>query len=211
MGGRRQRLLFPFKPPDKCLFETRLYKNGIYLIAGVDEAGRGSLAGPVVAASVVLPKGLDIKGLDDSKRVEPKKRIELFERILSEALSYGVGIVGPGTIDEINILQATRRAMKLAVDYMGLRPEYLLVDGNQPIETDIPQKVVVKGDARSVSVAAASIVAKVIRDRMMTKLEESYPMFSFSIHKGYGTETHLKELKAHGPTPVHRKSFNINF
>lgn len=204
---RRQRLLFELPKINQVYFESRLYKQGIKYIAGVDEVGRGALAGPVVAASVVLPKEIEIEGIDDSKRIAPKRREELYERIIAEAICYGVGIVGPSEIDKINILEATKKAMCLAVEALDPQPQHIFIDGNQPIKIGIPQTVIVKGDMRSVSVGAASIVAKVTRDRMMAEHEERYPGFSFSVHKGYGTRRHIEELHRFGATKIHRLTF----
>lgn len=205
----KQKLLISLPPIDQTYFETRLYKEGINCIAGVDEVGRGCLAGPVVAASVILPRDCKIDGINDSKKLSPKKRDKLFDIILSEAVAYSIGVVDHSEIDEINILQASLKAMKIAVESLALKPQYLLIDGNQPLQDiNISQKIIVKGDVRSITVGAASIVAKVTRDRMMTELEKKYPSFKFSVHKGYGTKLHLDELKKHGPTPIHRMTFS---
>jgi len=192
---------------DQRYFEEQLYGEGVENIAGVDEVGRGCLAGPVVAASVILPPRCDIQGINDSKLLSPKKREGLYSEITSCALAYGMGEVCSDEIDKINILEATLKAMRISVDGLKVRPGYLLVDGRQSIDIDVPQRVIVKGDMRSISVGAASIVAKVARDRMMCEFEKLYPGFSFSVHKGYGTKLHLAELKKNGPTPIHRRSF----
>ena len=204
----RQKLLIELPEINQTYFESRLYNEGISCIAGVDEVGRGCLAGPVVAASVILQKDCKIKGIKDSKQLSPKRRDELYDVILAEAVAYGLGVVDSQEIDKINILNATLKAMKLAVESLSIKPQYLLIDGNQPLKSiSIPQKIIVKGDVRSVTVGAASIIAKVTRDRMMAGLEQKYPNYTFSIHKGYGTQRHLTELKAHGPTPIHRMTF----
>ncbi len=188
-------------------FETNLNLQGITKIAGVDEAGRGCLAGPVVAASVILPKECLIQGIDDSKKLTPKKRSKLFDEICRDAISYGIGVVDSVEIDKINILQASLKAMGIAVRGMDVTPEYLLIDGPFPIKTDIDQRPIKKGDSLSISIAAASILAKVTRDRMMVKYEEEFSQFKFSLHKGYGTKLHLEELRKIGPTPIHRFTF----
>lgn len=203
----KQKLLIPLPEIDQNFFESRLYQDGISSIAGVDEVGRGCLAGPVVAASVILPKDCTIKGINDSKKVPSKKRDELYDLILKEAVAYGIGVVSSEEIDQINILQASLKAMKIAVESLALKPQYLLIDGNQPVDIAIPQRMIIKGDARSISVGAASIIAKVTRDRMMAEIEKEYPAFSFSIHKGYGTSLHLSEIKRNGPTKIHRMTF----
>lgn len=178
------------------------------MIAGVDEVGRGCLAGPVIAASVILPRVCKIEGINDSKKLSSQERERLFELIINDSVAFGIGIVDPAEIDKINILQATMKAMRLSIESLAVRPGYLLIDGKQALkDVTIPQKIIVKGDSRSLSVGAASIVAKVIRDRMMTDMEARFPNFRFSVHKGYGTALHLKELKNSGPTPIHRKTF----
>jgi len=177
------------------------------LIAGIDEVGRGCLAGPVVAASVILPKDCGIKDINDSKLISPKKREVLYDEIVNCAVAYSIGEVSSKEIDKINILRATMKAMKISVESLGVRPDFLLVDGNQSIDINIPQKVMIKGDMRSISVGAASIIAKVTRDRMMEGFEKKYHGFSFSVHKGYGTKLHLDEIKKIGPTPIHRLTF----
>lgn len=203
----KQGVLLAVPPVNQTYFEENLYLEGISSIAGVDEVGRGCLAGPVVSASVILPKGCAIKGINDSKKLLPKERDRLFDLILAEAVAYGIGVVGSEEIDKINILQATLKSMKIAVEALSFKPQYLLIDGSHSIGVSLPQKVIVKGDARSVSVGAASIVAKVTRDRMMAECEKKFPNFSFSVHKGYGTKLHLAELAKNGPTPIHRMTF----
>lgn len=180
-------------------------------ICGIDEAGRGPLAGPVVAGAVILPKDCQILYLNDSKKVSEKKRELLFDEIRGKAVSYGIGMVGPGRIDEINILQATYEAMREAVSQLQPAPEILLNDAVTIPGIDLMQIPIVKGDAKSVSIAAASILAKVTRDRMMVEYDALYPEYGFAKHKGYGTAVHIQALKEHGPCPIHRRSFIKNF
>ena len=188
--------------------ERGLWESGRALVAGVDEVGRGPLAGPVVAAAVILPHGFDVLGIDDSKKLSPKKREELFEVIKAEALAWSIGQAGPERIDEINILEATKEAMTLAVQGLSLRPDHVLIDGNFTVRAlDLPQTAIVKGDANSTSIAAASILAKVTRDRYMEEMDAVYPGYAFASNKGYGTKAHYEGLKALGPTPIHRRSF----
>lgn len=189
------------------VFETHLESQGSVCIAGVDEAGRGSLAGPVVAAAVILPSCLDIPGINDSKKLTKVQREDFYELISQKSVSWALGVVGPEEIDRVNILEASLVAMREAVSNLKIKPDHLLIDGPFVINSPIKQKAIKKGDGLSVSIAAASIMAKVSRDRMMCELEEKFPSFRFSIHKGYGTEMHLSELSLHGPTPVHRKTF----
>ena len=188
--------------------ERRLWDSGRSYIAGVDEVGRGPLAGPVVAAAVILPRDFDVLGIDDSKKLSPKKREELFEVIKEKALAWAVGWVGPERIDEINILEATKEAMKQAVQGLSLPPDHVLIDGNFTVRAlALPQTAIVKGDANSTSIAAASILAKVTRDRYMEEMDLVYPGYAFASNKGYGTKAHYDGLKAQGPTPIHRKTF----
>lgn len=203
----KQGILISLPEIDQTYLENCLYNDGVVSIAGVDEVGRGCLAGPVLAASVILPKDCGIEGINDSKKLSPKKRDELFDKIIYGAISYGVGIVSSEEIDKINILQATLKAMKIAVECLKVKPQFLLVDGNQPLDTQIQQKLVVKGDVRSISVGAASIVAKVTRDRMMAEYDKKFPGYDFAIHKGYGTADHLAVLQKLGATAIHRKTF----
>jgi len=188
-------------------FEDKLVSSGIKYIAGVDEVGRGCLAGPVLAAAVILPYPCRVEGIKDSKKLTPKKREELEEIIKREAISVGYGIVSPQEIDRINILEASLKAMKIAIEALHIPPEYVLVDGAQEVRIDLPQIAIPKGDSRSMSVAAASILAKVKRDNMMCELGNDYPGFSFSIHKGYGTAKHLAEIREKGPSNIHRMTF----
>ena len=177
------------------------------LICGIDEAGRGPLAGPVVAAAVILPEDVDYIYLNDSKKVTEKRREVLFEQIVSTAVSYGIGVVSHDIIDDINILQATYMAMRLAVENMNVKPEVCLVDAVNVPELDIFQVPIIKGDAKSISIAAASVLAKVTRDRMMVGLGEKYPQYGFEKHKGYGTKAHMEAIREFGPCPEHRKTF----
>ena len=184
---------------------------GLRLICGVDEAGRGPLAGPVCAAAVILPEHLQIPGLNDSKKLTDKKRRELFPIIQQQAIAYGIGLASEAEIDEINILQATFLAMRRALSQLSIRPEIALIDGNRETDFGLPVKTVVKGDSLSANIAAASILAKVTRDTMMVELAEQYPEYGFEIHKGYGTKAHYEALRTYGPCPIHRKSFLKKF
>lgn len=192
---------------DMWAFENDARKSGHSLIAGIDEAGRGPLAGPVVSAAVVLPEIFSINDVDDSKKLTPKKRADLFPRIQEAALAVGVGIVGPETIDSINILQAALLSMAKAVENLAIQPDYLLIDGPFPIPLNVPQKPLPKGDSLSISIAAASIIAKVTRDRMMEDYDRTYPEYGFSKHKGYPTKTHREAIRKFGCSPIHRKTF----
>ncbi|MCI5849213.1 MAG: ribonuclease HII [Lachnospiraceae bacterium] len=176
-------------------------------ICGIDEVGRGPLAGPVVAAAVILPKDSYYKYLNDSKKVTEKRRNKLYDEITTEAVSYGIGLVSPDIIDDINILQATYVAMKKAIDALSIRPQMILVDAVHIPDIGIPQVGIVKGDAKSISIAAASIVAKVYRDRLMTEYDALYPEYKFAKNKGYGTKEHMQALHEIGMSPIHRKSF----
>ncbi len=187
--------------------ENKLYEKGVLNIAGVDEAGRGPLAGPVCAAAVILPKDAVIEGINDSKKLSEKKRNQLFDFIRETAISYRVEFVFPDVIDEINIRQATSLAMHNAVSSLEVSPDFVIIDGNDNIPFDIPYQYVVKGDAKSQTIAAASILAKVSRDRFMEELDKEYPEYGFSKHKGYGTKAHMEAIQKFGVTKVHRKSF----
>ena len=188
-------------------FEGMYRRRGYRQIAGVDEVGRGPLAGPVVAAAVILPeKGIPAKLLD-SKQLSPQQREELYPIILSQALGVGVGTVGPEEIDRVNILQATFQAMIQAIECLPFSPDFLLIDGNQGLRFSVPQKSIPKGDRLSNSIAAASIVAKVTRDRMMDEYHRQYPQYNFAKHKGYGTKEHQQAIKAFGVCDLHRKTF----
>ena len=180
-------------------------------ICGIDEVGRGPLAGPVVAGAVILPKDCDILYLNDSKQLSEKKREELYDVIMEKAVSTGLGFVGPERIDEINILQATYEAMRQAIDQLEHRPDLLLNDAVTIPGVSIRQVPIIKGDAKSISIAAASIIAKVTRDRLMTEYDRVYPEYGFASNKGYGAKAHIEAIKKYGPTPIHRKSFIGNF
>ena len=184
---------------------------GLNVICGVDEAGRGPLAGPVCAAAVILPEHLQIPGLNDSKKLTDKKRRELFPVIQEQAIAYGIGLASESEIDEINILQATFLAMRRALEQLTVRPEIALIDGNRETDFGLPVKTVVKGDSLSANIAAASILAKVTRDDIMAELAEQYPEYGFDIHKGYGTKAHYEALRTYGPCPIHRRSFLKKF
>ncbi|SHK11954.1 ribonuclease HII [Tepidibacter formicigenes] len=188
-------------------FEREGYEKGYKYIGGIDEAGRGPLAGPVVAAVVVLNEDTVIHGINDSKKLSEKKREELFEIIKKEAVDYGIGIVSNEEIDEFNILNATYMAMKKAVNSLKNKPDYLLIDAATIPNIDIPQNSIIQGDGKSISIAAASILAKVTRDKMMYEYDEIYSEYRFSKHKGYGTKEHYEAIEKHGITPIHRKSF----
>lgn len=192
--------------PSLYYFETGLASRGYSLVCGLDEAGRGPLAGPVVAACVILPPGLEIPGVDDSKKLTEKKRDNLCREICGKAHDFGVGIVGPAEIDRVNILEATKLAMIAAIDDLKARPDYLLIDAVS-LAIDIPQNALIKGDSRSASIAAASIIAKTTRDRIMRGYHEKYPVYGFDGHKGYGAKSHMDAIKEHGPCPIHRRSF----
>lgn len=187
--------------------EDEIFAQGAQLVCGVDEAGRGPLAGPVCAAACILPKDLVIPGLNDSKQLSEKKREALYEVITAQALSWAVCMVDERRIDEINILQATCEAMRGAVNGLAVRPDFCLVDGNRDPMLGIPTRTVVKGDARCATVAAASILAKVTRDRQMVALDALYPQYGFAVHKGYGTKAHYAALDQYGLCPIHRRTF----
>jgi len=194
--------------PPSVRLERRLIKEGYERIAGVDEAGRGPLAGPVVAAAVMLPHDIHIKGLKDSKKLSPKKREKLYKEIFKKAKSVGIGVIGEGKIDEVNIHQASFIAMKVAIKSLSPSPDIVLVDGRHKIPaTNISQKAIVGGDDIVSSIAAASIIAKVTRDAIMLDLAKKYPGWGFARHKGYGTAEHIRLLKKKGPLPIHRKTF----
>lgn len=191
--------------------EDSFYAQGYEVICGVDEAGRGPLAGPVCAAAVILPKHLDIPGLTDSKKLTDKKRRELFPLIQEQAVAYGIGLASQEEIDEINILQATFLAMERALAQLQVRPDLALIDGNREREFGLPVQTVVKGDSLSANIAAASVLAKVTRDDLMIELAQQYPQYGFEIHKGYGTKAHYEALRQYGASPIHRKSFLKKF
>ena len=202
--------------------ERELYQKGVKSICGIDEAGRGPLAGPVVVASVIMPEGSMIEGVNDSNKVSEKKREKLYEQIIEEAVAYGVGIIDQNEIDRINILNATKEGLILCIKELekdlkeknrGIeKPEIILVDALTKIDTDhIPYQSIIKGDAKSYSIAAASIIAKVTRDRIMRQWDEVYPEYGFAKHKGYGTAMHISAIKQYGICPLHRKTFVKNF
>ena len=196
---------------DMWEIENLHFANGVQLICGVDEAGRGPLAGPVCAAAVILPPNLDIPGLNDSKKLTDKRRRELFPIIKEQAIAYGIAFASHEEIDQINILQATYLAMERAMAALSVKPELALIDGNRAKDFGLPVETVVKGDSRSASIAAASILAKVTRDDLMLQAAEEYPQYQFEIHKGYGTKAHYAALTAHGPSPIHRMTFLKRF
>ena len=191
--------------------EDGFYSDDVQVICGVDEAGRGPLAGPVCAAAVILPKYLDLPGLTDSKKLTDKKRRELYPIIKEKALAYGIGFADEKEIDEINILQATFLAMQRALDQLEIKPDLALIDGNREKDFGIPVKTVVKGDSLSLNIAAASVLAKVTRDDLMLEMAEKYPEYGFEVHKGYGTKAHYAALREHGPCAIHRMSFLKKF
>ena len=191
--------------------ENSLYTDGYKMICGVDEAGRGPLAGPVCAAAVILPKGLELPGLNDSKKLTDKKRRELFPIIKEQAIAYGIGLASHEEIDEMNILQATYLAMERAIAQLEGKADFALIDGNRAKDFGLPVRTVVKGDSLSASIAAASILAKVTRDDIMLEMAEKYPQYSFEVHKGYGTKAHYEALRIHGHSPIHRMTFLRKF
>ena len=187
--------------------ERELRAEGFVHVAGVDEVGRGPLAGPVVAAAVVLPEDFDLLGVDDSKKLSEKKREQLYDEIMEKAVAVGVGMASPARIDEINILQATYEAMRDALSKLPVKPQILLNDAVKIPGIDIPQVPIIKGDAKSLSIAAASILAKVTRDRLMREYDKLMPQYGFASHKGYGSREHIEALRKYGPSPIHRKTF----
>ena len=191
--------------------ENAVHAEGYEIICGVDEAGRGPLAGPVCAAAVILPMGLEIPGLTDSKKLTDKKRRELFPVIKEQAIAYGIGLASHEEIDEINILQATYLAMERALAQLSVKPDMVLIDGNRAKDFGLPVRTVVKGDSLSMNIAAASILAKVTRDDLMVELAEKYPEYGFEVHKGYGTKAHYEALRTHGASDIHRKTFLKKF
>ena len=192
--------------------ENEIYKNGTNLICGIDEAGRGPLAGPVVVASVVMPQESFIEGINDSKKISEKKREKIYEQIIQEAISYGIGIIDQKEIDDINILNATKKGLTMSLKELTVKPDIILVDALNNIDTiGIPYRSIIKGDAKTYSIAAASIIAKVTRDRIMRQWDEIYPQYGFSGHKGYGTAKHIQAIKDNGICILHRKSFVKNF
>ncbi len=207
MKEKEEQRLKKIKEIDKEFFDM-----GIKYLAGIDEAGRGPLAGPVVVACVIMPQDSMIEGINDSKKISESKREKLYEIITKEAISYGVGIIYQEEIDEINILQATKKGLHEAIKSMEIKPNVILVDALTGIDTmGIPYKSIIKGDAKSYSIGAASIVAKVTRDRIMREWDKVYPEYGFAGHKGYGTAKHIAAIKKYGLTPIHRKTFCKNF
>ena len=191
--------------------EDSFFDKGIEVVCGVDEAGRGPLAGPVCAAAVILPKHIEIPGLTDSKKLSDKKRRELMPIIKEQAIAYGIAFADHTEIDEINILQATFLAMERAIDQLSVKPQLALVDGNREKDFGIPVQTVVKGDSFSASIAAASVLAKVTRDDLMLQMAQQYPHYGFEVHKGYGTKAHYAALTEFGPSPIHRMTFLKKF
>ena len=192
--------------------EAEFFDKGIKYIAGIDGAGRGPLAGPVVVASVIMPEDSMIEGVNDSKKISENKREKLYEIIIKEAITYSVGIVYQEEIDDINILQATKKALTMAVEHLDVKPNVILVDALTGIDTlGIPFESIIKGDAKCYSIAAASIIAKVTRDRIMREWDKVYPEYGFASHKGYGTAKHIAAIKEYGPCPLHRKTFLKNW
>lgn len=193
-------------------FENKLYSEGLKYIAGIDEAGRGPLAGPVVVGIAIMKPDSFIEGVNDSKKISEKKRELLYEQITNEAIDWSVGIVDQNEIDEINILNATKKALHMAITNLKIKPDRILVDALEHIDTcGIPYTSIIKGDAKVYSISAASIIAKVTRDRMMKEYDEIYPEYGFAGHKGYGTAKHIQAIKRYGPCPLHRKTFIKNF
>lgn len=188
-------------------FENDKYEKGFTAVCGCDEAGRGPLCGPVVAAAVILPRGLVIEGLNDSKKLSLKKREALFDIIKEKAIAYAVAEASPEEIDEINILNASQLAMRRAVEALKVKADFALIDGNCSRGFNIPTETIVKGDSKSYSIAAASILAKVTRDRQCIELDREYPMYEIAKHKGYPTKDHMELVRKYGPSPIHRKSF----
>ena len=193
-------------------YENKLYKTGLMYIAGIDEAGRGPLAGPVTVGSVIMKPDSFIEGVNDSKKISETKREKLYEQIIKEAVSWSVGIVNENEIDNLNILNATKKALTMAIEALKIKPERIVVDALEHIDTKgIPYTSIIKGDAKIYSISCASIIAKVTRDRIMRKYDEIYPEYGFAKHKGYGTAAHIEAIKKYGPCPIHRKTFIKNF
>jgi len=193
-------------------YEKQLHEKGFKNICGIDEAGRGPLAGPVVIASVIMPEDSMIEGVNDSKKVSEKKRELLYDKILEEAITYSVAIIGQDEIDNINILNATKKGLTMSLKELTVKPDLILVDALEHIDTlGIPYEAIIKGDAKAYSISAASIIAKVTRDRIMREWANIYPEYGFEVHKGYGTAKHIAAIKEHGICQIHRKSFTKNF
>ena len=198
-------------PVDFWRYEREAFAEGFAVVCGVDEVGRGPLAGPVCAAAVILPRETVIDGLNDSKKLPDKKRRELYDIITERAVAYGIAFASEQEIDEVNILQATFLAMERAMEKLSVRPQLALIDGNRAKDFGLPVRTIVSGDALSASIAAASILAKVTRDRLMEELDGEYPLYGFAVHKGYGTKRHYEALRAFGPCPIHRRTFLKKF
>ena len=196
---------------DLWAYEYAAFSDGYKLVCGIDEAGRGPLAGPVCAAAVILPPDCRIEGLNDSKKLTDKRRCELYDVIVENAVAYGIAFASHQEIDEINILQATFLAMERAMQKLSPQPELALIDGNRTKDFGLPVRTIVKGDSLSASIAAASILAKVTRDRLMEEYDAQYPQYGFAVHKGYGTKRHYEALREFGPSPIHRKTFLKKF
>lgn len=188
-------------------YENLAYADGFEVVCGIDEAGRGPLAGPVYAAAVILPKGHIVEGVNDSKKISEKKRDMLYDKIIEECVDYSIGIATEKEIDEINILQATFLAMRRAVEGLSVKPDIALIDGNKTPNLDIEQRAIIKGDSKSANISAASIIAKVSRDRYMLEMAEKYPEYQFEKHKGYGTKLHYEMIEKYGVSPIHRITF----
>jgi len=195
----------------KLIYERELIAEGYKLVCGVDEVGRGPLAGPVVCAAVIMPDGNYIEGVDDSKKLSKKKREELAQKIMETAVAYRICRVEPQIIDEINILQATRLCMKNAVEGLEVKPDFCIVDGNMTLDISIPQRSIIKGDALSYTIGAASIIAKVYRDKIMEEYARTYPEYGFESNVGYGSAAHIEAIKKYGLTPIHRRSFTTKW
>ena len=192
-------------------YENLAYADGFEVVCGIDEAGRGPLAGPVYAAAVILPKGHIVEGVNDSKKISEKKRDMLYDKIIEECVDYSIGIATEKEIDEINILQATFLAMRRAVEGLSVKPDIALIDGNKTPNLDIEQRAIIKGDSKSANISAASIIAKVSRDRYMLEIAEKYPEYQFEKHKGYGTKLHYEMIEKYGVSPIHRITFLKKF
>lgn len=192
---------------DKLTYERELNESGFKLVCGVDEVGRGPLAGPVVCAAVIMPLDELIEGVDDSKKLTAKKREILAEEIKKRAVAYAICRIEPQVIDEINILEATKLCMKNAIESLEIKPDFVIVDGNMTLDIDIPQRYIIDGDYFSYSIGAASIIAKVYRDKLMDDYDKEYPEYAFAKHKGYGTKVHIQAIKDHGICHIHRRSF----
>ena len=199
------------QPKDLWVIENARYSDTVQCICGVDEAGRGPLAGPVYAAAVILPRGLVIEGLNDSKKLTEKRREVLYDVIVERAVAYGIGSADEKEIDEINILQATFLAMRRAIAQLAVHHDLALIDGNRESDFGVPAQTVIGGDGKSANIAAASILAKVTRDRVMLQYAAQYPQYGFDVHKGYGTKRHYEALREFGPCPIHRQSFLRKF